>query len=78
MNYKMSISRYILCSIIFATLSVVSGEEGTVSAPLVADVDNLFLTSDALSRSISQENITGEKGGGSRTEIADGSAGDRS
>ncbi|MEX0322405.1 MAG: glycoside hydrolase family 172 protein [Puniceicoccaceae bacterium] len=63
-----------LCSLILATVVLFGG---SVEAPLVSDVDNLFLTSDALSRSISQENITGEKGGGSRTELDDGSAGDR-
>lgn len=38
-------------------------------------VDELYRLSDAESRSISPENLTGEKGGGSRTPVAKGSAG---
>ncbi len=40
-----------------------------------ARVDELYRLSDAESRSISPENLTGEKGGGSRTPLAKGSAG---
>jgi len=38
-------------------------------------IDDLYRLSDAESRSISPENLTGEKGGGSRTPIEKGSAG---
>ena len=42
--------------------------------PVVPGMQNLFLLSDAKTRSISPENITGEKGQGSRTELEDGNA----
>lgn len=35
---------------------------------------NLFLASNAISRSISPENFTGEKGGGARCELENGVA----
>lgn len=70
------ISKIVTLSALLAC-GVKIGLGAAAEAPLVPDVDNLFLTSEALSRSISQENITGEKGGGSRTELEEGSAGDR-
>ncbi|MGA0607393.1 glycoside hydrolase family 172 protein [Phenylobacterium sp. VNQ135] len=45
-----------------------------VSAPAPA-VGTLFEVTSAQSRSISPENLTGEKGGGGRTEVKDGSSG---
>jgi lysophospholipase L1-like esterase len=46
-----------------------------VSAPpAVPGVQNLYLLSDAESRSISPENLSGEKGMGGRVELKDGSA----
>jgi hypothetical protein len=43
-------------------------------APTVSGVQTLFLLSDAKSRSIGPENLTGEPGMGGRTELKDGSA----
>jgi hypothetical protein len=43
-------------------------------APPVSGVQSLFLLSDAKSRSIGPENLTGEPGQGARTELKDGSA----
>jgi hypothetical protein len=43
-------------------------------APVAAGVESLFLLSDARSRSIGPENLTGAPGMGGRTELKDGSA----
>jgi len=45
-----------------------------VQAPTVSGLQTLFLLSDAESRSISPENLSGERGMGSRVELEDGSA----
>ncbi len=45
-----------------------------MSAPVFPAVGNLFMLADAVSRSISPENLTGEKGGGARTKLEQGSA----
>ncbi|UZR95288.1 glycoside hydrolase family 172 protein [Chondrinema litorale] len=42
---------------------------------LNVNMNNLYQLSDAKTRSISPENFTGEKGGGGRTTVEDGSAG---
>lgn len=39
-----------------------------------SNLNNLFMLSDAKSRSISPENLTGEKGGGAKCELKDGIA----
>ena len=57
---------------IFAPFTV--GAAAAQPAPTVAGVQTLFLLSDAKSRSISPENLTGEPGMGARTEAKDGSA----
>jgi len=46
----------------------------TVQIPTVSRLESLFLLSDAESKSISPENLSGEKGMGSRVELEDGSA----
>jgi hypothetical protein len=61
-------------------LSRVAAFAGIASAaaaqpvPTVSGVQSLFLLSDAQSRSIGPENLTGEPGQGARTELKDGSA----
>ncbi len=45
-----------------------------MNAPTVSGLETLFLLSDAKSRSISPENLTGGVGMGDRTELEDGSA----
>jgi len=55
-------------------LSALASAAGAQPAPTVAGVQSLFLLSDAKSRSIGPENLTGEPGQGARTELKDGSA----
>ena len=49
-------------------------ETPAMASPTVSGLETLFLLSDAESRSISPENLSGGKGMGDRTELADGSA----
>jgi hypothetical protein len=55
-------------------ISALATAAGAQSAPTVAGVQTLFLLSDARSRSIGPENLTGEPGQGARTQLKDGSA----
>jgi hypothetical protein len=55
-------------------VSALASAVGAQPAPTVAGVQTLFLLSDAKSRSIGPENLTGEPGQGARTELKDGSA----
>ncbi len=57
-----------------AALSAMASAAGAQPAPTVAGVQSLFLLSDAKSRSIGPENLTGEPGQGARTQLKDGSA----
>ena len=50
------------------------GLASAAAAQPVPSVQSLFLLSDARSRSIGPENLTGQPGMGARTELADGSA----
>ena len=57
-----------------AALATLASPAAAQPAPTVAGLQNLFLLSDAKSRSIGPENLTGEPGMGARTELKDGSA----
>ncbi len=57
-----------------AVVLAVASDAAAQPAPTVAGVQTLFLLSDAKSRSIGPENLTGEPGMGARTELKDGSA----
>lgn len=65
-----------LCGVL-AVAAILAGRALPASAepaPTVSGVQSLFLLSDAKSRSIGPENLTGEPGMGARTELKDGSA----
>ncbi|HEY2753777.1 glycoside hydrolase family 172 protein [Phenylobacterium sp.] len=61
-------------SAILAAIGATPSPAAAQSAPTVAGVQTLFLLSDARSRQIGPENLTGEPGMGARTELKDGSA----
>ena len=48
---------YVIIIWLFIAIGTAAVQGSRVAAPLVSDVDNLFLTSDALSRSISQVGV---------------------
>lgn len=61
---------------IIATIAALLALGGPASAAPSPGIGELYRLSDAVSRSISPENLTGEKGQGSRTPVERGSASD--
>lgn len=68
MKYK------ILISFVFALMVMACKKQEPESSYVVPGMNNLYMVSDAESRSISPENLTGEKGNGGRISAEEGNA----